>query len=38
MAPKGIETPQVDQQSQLTWTPGALKIWTTNQRIYVVWT
>jgi hypothetical protein len=24
VAPKGIETPQEDQQSQLTWTIGAL--------------
>jgi hypothetical protein len=41
-APEGVPTithiysqigiPQEDQQSQLTWTVGALRIWTTNQR------
>ena len=25
--PKGIGTPQEDQQSQLTWTSGALRDW-----------
>jgi hypothetical protein len=32
VAPKGIRTWQVDQQSQLTWTLGALRDWSTNQR------
>jgi hypothetical protein len=31
-AQKGIGTLQEDQQSQLTWTQGALRDWTTNQR------
>jgi hypothetical protein len=33
-APKRIETPLKDQQSQLTWTLGAFRDWTTNQRVH----
>jgi hypothetical protein len=36
--PKGIGTPQEDQQNQLTWTPGTLRDWTANQRAYTGWT
>ena len=31
---KGIETPQKDQQNQITWTLGALRDCNTNQRAY----
>jgi hypothetical protein len=34
-APKGIRTPQEDQQSQLTQTLGALRVLTMNQRTYM---
>ena len=34
---KGIETPQEDQQSRLTWTLGALRDCATNQRTYTGW-
>jgi hypothetical protein len=37
-APKGIGTPQEDQQSQLTWILGALRDWATNQRAHTGWT
>lgn len=33
-ASKGIGIPQEDQQSHLTWTVGALRDLTTNQRTY----
>jgi hypothetical protein len=36
--PKGIGTPQKDQQSQLTWTLGDLRDGTTNQKTYMSWT
>jgi hypothetical protein len=36
-APKGIRIPQEDQWSQLTWSLGALRVWTTNQRTYIGW-
>ena len=37
-APKGIGTPQEDQHSQLTWTIGTIRVWTTNSRTYTGWT
>jgi hypothetical protein len=38
VGPKGIGTPQEDQQSQLTCTLGAQRVWTTKQRTYMGWT
>jgi hypothetical protein len=35
---KGVGTPQEEQQSQLTWILGALRVWTTTQRTYTGWT
>jgi len=35
---KGIGTAQENQQSQLTWTFGAPRNWTTNQITYMGWT
>lgn len=35
---KGVRTPREDQQSQLTWTPGALRDGAINQRADMGWT
>jgi hypothetical protein len=37
-APKGKGTPQENQKNQITWTIGALRDCTTNQRAYIGWT